>query len=134
MCFLIIDYKQKCSHIQHLSYTTRSFINPFVNSVLNFLKRFVNIIFDIKYCFSSRIKINRSKFYISFFFFFFFFFYYLFFFFFFFFFFFLSFLNKPFTVIWYLQPLTLSKGPLNKSLMLDIVASNWAKGSFESTI
>ena len=130
MCFLIIDYKQKCSHIQHLSYTTRSFINPFVNSVLNFLKRFVNIIFDIKYCFSSRIKINRSKFHISFFFFFFFLcfikkpFYV----------FFVSFLNKPFTVIWYLQPLTLSKRPLNKSLMLDIVASNWAKGSFESTI
>ena len=29
------------------------------------MKRFINILFRINYCFSSRLKINRSKFYVS---------------------------------------------------------------------
>ena len=40
-------------------------------------------------------------------------------------------LNKTLTVIWYLKPLISSKS-LNKFLMLDLLAFNWAKGSFDS--
>ena len=46
----------------------------------------------------------------------------------------LCYLNKTFTVIWYLKPFISSKRSLKKSLMLDLLASNSAKGSFESTI
>ena len=47
------------------NYPTRSFINPIIDSVKNFLKKFIKITFKINHCFSGRIKINRSKFYVS---------------------------------------------------------------------
>ena len=46
----------------------------------------------------------------------------------------LRFWNKTFTVIWYLKPLISSNKSLNKYLMLNLLASNWNKGSFESII
>ena len=46
----------------------------------------------------------------------------------------LCFLNETLTVIWNLKPLILSKKFSNKYLMLDLLASNWAKGYFESII
>ena len=44
----------------------------------------------------------------------------------------LCFLNKTYTVIWYLKPLTSFKS--NKSLMLDLLDYNPTKGAFESII
>ena len=46
----------------------------------------------------------------------------------------LYFINEAFPFIWYLKPLISSKHSLKKSLMFDLLGSNWAKGSFESTI
>ena len=46
----------------------------------------------------------------------------------------LYFLNKTFSVTWYLKSLILSNKPLNRTLMLHLLASNWTKGSFESII
>ena len=43
-------------------------------------------------------------------------------------------LSKTFTVAWYLKPLISSNKSLNKSSVLDLLVSNWAKGSFESII
>ena len=67
MYFQIMGYKQKCLHTEHLQthFPTRSFINPVVNSLQNFQRIFIKIIFEINHCFSCRIKINRSKFYDS---------------------------------------------------------------------
>ena len=90
-----------------------SLINPIIYSVKNFLKRFIKTIFiRVNYCFRNRIKINRSKLYS----------------------FSLCFPNKTFIVIWYLRPSISSNKSLNKSLMFDLLASNWAKGSFEFII
>ena len=60
----------------------------------------------MNHCFGCRIKTNKSKFYVSIFF---------------------VFFNKIFTDIWYLKPLISSNKSLNKSLILDLLASNWAK-------
>ena len=46
----------------------------------------------------------------------------------------LCFLYKAFTVTWYLKSFISSNKSLNKSSMLELLASNWVKGSFESTI
>ena len=77
--------------IYWFNWPTRSFINPTIYSMQNFLKRFIKHIFRINSCLSCRIKINRSKFYVS-----------------------ISFVffNKIFTDIWYLKLLISS----NKSL------------------
>ena len=42
----------------------------------------------------------------------------------------LSFFDKSLTVIWYLKPFVLSKRSLSKSLILDLLASNWIIRSF----
>ena len=42
--------------------------------------------------------------------------------------------RKTFILIWYLNPLILSKKSLNKFLILDLLVSNWGKWSFESII
>ena len=46
----------------------------------------------------------------------------------------LCFLNKTLIVIWYLKPVISSNECLKKILMPNLLASNWAKGSFESII
>ena len=49
-----MDYKQKHSHAQLLQFQltqSRSFINPIVNFVQHFLKRFVKVIFEINHYF-----------------------------------------------------------------------------------
>ena len=43
-------------------------------------------------------------------------------------------LNKTSTVIWYLKRLILSKKSVKKSSILDLLASNWTKGSDGSII
>ena len=113
MCFLIMDYKQKYLHIQHqqTQQPTRSFINPIIIPVQNFLKRIVKTIFEVNHCFSSRIKINRSKLYISILF---------------------VFSQRNFHCYLIFKTLISSNNSLNKSLMLDLLASNCKKGSFES--
>ena len=47
---------------------------------------------------------------------------------------FLYFLNKTFTVIWYLKPLISSNKYRNKFSMLYLLASNCPKESFESNV
>ena len=46
----------------------------------------------------------------------------------------LCFFNRTFIVIWYLKPFVSFNRPLNKSLILDLLASNCAIKSFFSTI
>ena len=94
-----------------LSKQPRSFINPIIDPIQNFLKRFTKHWFRINHCFSREIKINESKFHVSIFF---------------------GFLpSKSLAVIWYLKALFLPNKSLNKSLMVDLLVSNWTKAFFE---
>ena len=43
-------------------------------------------------------------------------------------------LYKTLTIIWYLNPWFSSNKSINKSLLLDLLASYWAKSPFESII
>ena len=64
MNFLKMELKRNNDifNVCWFNYPTRSFTNPIVYRIKNFLKRFVNTIFRTNSCLNSRTEINRSKF------------------------------------------------------------------------
>ena len=84
-----------------------------INPVQNFLKSIFETKFMIYHCFCCWIEINWSKFNFSIW---------------------LVFFNITFSVIWYLKPFVSFKRSLNKSLIIDLLTSNYLIGSFFSTI
>ena len=91
----------------------KSFINPIINPVQNFLKGIFKTKFMIYHSFSCWIKMNWSKFNFSIW---------------------LVFFNISFSVIWYLKPFASFKRLLNKSLIIDLLVSNCLIGYFFSII
>ena len=87
----------------------RSFTNPIINQVKNFWKRIFYTKAVIYHCFCGWVEINWSKFNI---------------------FIWLVFFNVTFSAIWYLKPFASFKRSLNKSLILDLLASNCVIESF----
>ena len=88
-----------------LSKQPRSFINPIIDPIQNFLKRLTKHRFRISHCFSRKqIPCLYLLWFLP---------------------------SKSFAVIWYLKALFLPNKSLNKSLMVDLLVSNWTKAFFE---
>ena len=88
-----------------LSKQPRSFINPIIDPIQNFLKRLTKHRFRIRHCFSRKqIPCLYLLWFLP---------------------------SKSFAVIWYLKALFLPNKSLNKSLMVDLLVSNWTKAFFE---